>query len=140
MSAKPSRRALKITSAAIVAVFIVIIAAGLIKERLSGPPPPRPTDAQAVEAKDAVAAALRAEGDDISNYRVTTGRRIRSLGKEARSRHVLQLALLGGSRRHFYLVDVSSHQIVVHAEIESLLDAGYDEYGELVHLLGLRQN
>jgi hypothetical protein len=112
---------------------------GLVRERFFASAAPSPTVDQVAEATDAVSSALRAKGDDIANYKLRMGKRVRPLGKEGGSRRVLQVALLGGSTRHFYLVDVATHEIVVHAEVDSILDeTKFDDYGELVHLLGVR--
>jgi hypothetical protein len=107
----------KITSIVVVLIFVLIIAAGLIKEYYPSPWT-RPTDSQILAAKTLVASALQSRGENASDYQVVTANRLRRIGTSEHPVRVLQVSASHNQTRHMYLVDINSNTIVMHSEID----------------------
>jgi len=107
----------KITSIVVVLIFVLIIAAGLIREYYPSPSA-KPTESQILAAKTVVASALQSEGDALSNYRFVASDRIRHLSRNEDSKRVLEVSAYNNMTRHTYLIDMDSNGIVVHSQVD----------------------
>lgn len=113
------------TSILIVAVFVVIIIAGVVKE-LFGSLASQPTPAQIVAARAAVASALTARGENVSNYAFSVAAKVRRVAWNGYARDVLMVTLTNASTRQAYLVDVDSGTILLRAELDTFGSNGTD--------------
>jgi uncharacterized protein (UPF0333 family) len=114
----PKKRFLKIAAVAVVAIFIIIIAAGLVKEFFFSSLSHRVSQTEASEAKAIVASALQAEGDNISNYSFSTGHKSVTRYYNGRTVTVLQAILQNGTTTHLYLIDISAGKILAHSKTD----------------------
>ncbi len=130
------RNPVKIFSIAFVAVFIMILALGVLN---AGPSEAyaAPDSGQIEAARSLVSADLQAGGEDIDDYEVqVTNRMVGFIGKRGGngmhpmepgpdgiscpgrsgcSRSNVEVILKGNSSSHLYVVDTSSRKIVMHS-------------------------
>jgi|GEM_PF-4978538 len=104
-----------LTSIIIVAIFIAIIAIGVIRER-SSEKRPIPTDEQMTLTRNIISSSLKDSGDDISRYNLTVSKRAKFLEHYNDSIEILQACLSSNATRHMYLIDLNTRQILMHTQ------------------------
>jgi hypothetical protein len=126
------RNVWKMVSIVFIALFILILAWGLMNTR-SRPAFTEPTQEQIDMAKGVVAQDLQARGDSIDNYEVLVTNRIVGLfgrphlsneepaiepfGKMGNFRN-LQVSLRGNTTAYLYIVDIGSGKVVMRSFTE----------------------
>jgi len=101
---------------AFVAFFCVIIVFGLIRMYHFEPPRSAVQPLQADLAEKIIEQDLSKSGDNITNYRLQVSKMARRFIRDSMSRSIIQVSLYDSSKRHLYLVDADSGEIVMHSE------------------------
>jgi hypothetical protein len=112
----PAKRIIK-TSIIIVGIFIIIIAAALIKEFYFDSHP-KITESQMNSAKLAVENALQSKGDGISNYQYSFSKKIKNIGHDENSIPTIQLSLCNNSTKQTFLINLDTQEIIMHSEVD----------------------
>jgi len=111
----PRKNILKIISIIVIAIFILIIIFGAAKEYILAPSN-KPTTVEMNSAESIIASDLLAKGDNINNYQVTFGQKIKTLDNVDNLTSIIQVCLSNNSKRHVYIIDVTSSQVVMQTE------------------------
>lgn len=131
----PKALLLKISSGIIVAIFIIIIIAGLISDYYPRRNPTVVVQDETLLAKTLVASALEDVGDSITNYQFETSKQIRHFEKDNKAPNVIQVCLNNSVSRQIYIIDVDSKTILMHSEIVVYTSGAdlnyYGRYAEL---------
>jgi len=106
----------KIIALAFVAVFCVIIVISMIRLYHFEPHRSFANLAQLDLAKSVVSQDLSKQGDNISNYKLQASDMARGFARDGLNKNIIQISLYDRSKRHLYLVDVDSGEIVMHSE------------------------
>ncbi len=120
MKADKKRRTLRIVSIAIVALFIIIVIAGIVRDVYRDWQ--KPTQAQADSALGAAQAAL-----PDGNYTFSTRGGIRD--------NALIVTAANGSERHTFVVSVENGTVLLHVEADGADAARYCKRVDACHLV-----
>lgn len=101
---------------AFVAVFCIIIIFSLVRLYHFEPHRTAVQPSQVDLAEKAVAKELNNSGDSISNYNLQVSDMARGFSENDANKSIIQISLYDHSKRHLYLVDADSGQIVMHSE------------------------
>ncbi len=122
MKAKKRMSTLKIVSISIVALFILIVIAGIVRDSMRDGRTPTQAETDATTA--AVQSALNATGYDLS---------VRGGVRDG----ALVVVAANGSEHHTYVVDVQTGAILFHVEADGANASRYCERLDVCHLLGM---
>jgi hypothetical protein len=106
----------KIIALAFVAVFCVIIVISVIRLYHFEPHRSFANPAQVDLAKGVVSQDLSRNGDNISNYKIQASDMAREFARDGLNKNIIQISLYDRSKRHLYLVDADSGDIIMHSE------------------------
>jgi hypothetical protein len=115
-----SKKLLKISSIAVIAIFLLIIALGLIRECYSRHSSAQLTASQLQAVKDVVQASLQAKGDDIANYQFSISNKMMRPEQKERQSSLIAVCLYSNSTRLAYLIDINSTEIALSSETRIL--------------------
>jgi len=101
---------------AFIVVFCIIVVFGIIRFYHFEPPRAAANPSQIDLAEKVVAQDLSSRGKNISNYKIQVSGMARGFARDGVSKSIIQVSLYDKSRRHLYLIDADSGQMVMHSE------------------------
>jgi len=105
----------KVIAISFMVLFCVIIISGLIRLYHSEPYRTAAQPFQVDLAKKVVAQDLANAGENISDYKVQLSD-ARKFPRDGTDKSLIQVSLYKNSKRHLYLIDADSGEIVMHSE------------------------
>lgn len=114
-SHEPKISKIKLTSIIVVSLFVIVIAAALVKEFYFDSYQ-KLTDDQVRSAEHVIEKVLLADGDSISNYQVSSSKRTKAIGDD-KATHVIQISLCNSSIKKSYLINVDNMEIVMRSQV-----------------------
>lgn len=106
----------KTVSVVFIVLFFLILIVGIMRAYHFKSSFITATEDQVNSARTIVSQELQNKGEEIDDYEIYVGNKIRKHGRNAKS--IIQVSLLKDSTRHLYLIDIDSHEIVLHSETE----------------------
>jgi uncharacterized protein YpmB len=104
----------KITAIAVIAIFLIILACGLVKlYHFKSSFSPITPEQQAMVNR-AVNQDLMGKGDAIDNYNENLPDKIRKMHDDQNTRAIIPVFLQNSTTRHLYIVDANSGEIISH--------------------------
>ena len=135
-------RVWKMVAIAVIIVFALLLAGGLIKAHYIRSSFVKPTQAQADYAAKIASEKLQSTGINPSAFQVQTGRMMRAMHYNADKKLMLQVSFYNNSTTHTYLVDVTSGEIILHSETDTYIAFGehqnkrhYDDHFEINNMM-----
>jgi len=116
--AKPIRNVWKIVAIVFILLFVAALAAGYFRAHRFKSSFKATTPDIADFAKAVVATELKANGEDIANYEVHIGNKVRKVNREGVSTNIMHVSLQNDSTRQAYLVDLTNGEVVMHSKTE----------------------
>jgi hypothetical protein len=112
----------KIVAIGVIAIFVLFIVVGLIKEHYIRSSFVRPTQAQIDYATRIARDRLQSSGKDVSSFHIEVGERMPRPPNDKNARTLLQVLFYNDTTTHAYLVDISSGEVIMHSETEIYKD------------------
>ena len=113
-----SQKIWKIVSIAVVIVFMLVLAGGLIKVFYFKSSFVKPTQGQIDDATRIAIKKLQSTGVNASAFQIHVGSKIRKIYNDGVSNTILQVSFANNSTSHTYLIDVNSGEVLLHSETE----------------------
>ncbi|MBU2561736.1 MAG: hypothetical protein KKD17_05545 [Nanoarchaeota archaeon] len=117
--ATKKRNVWKIVAIAMVVVFVLIVAGGIIKLHRFKASFAAATEEQTSSAEAAVMQDLESRGLNISEYTVRVSHKVIGMREGGDDRNIMQVFAEANSSRHSYLIDMDSGKIMLHSQTET---------------------
>jgi len=108
----------KTIAIAVIAVFAVIIIAGVIRTHYIRSSFIKPTQAQIDYATKIATEKLQSAGVNSSGFQMQYGKRMRKMHNGVLNRIIIQVLFYNNSTTHTYLIDVDSGEILLHSQTD----------------------
>ena len=108
----------RVVAIAVIVLFAVIIAVGLIKAHYIKSSFIKPTQAQIDYATKIAAEKLQSTGGNASAFQIQVGRKMRMLHDDGAAKTIIQVSFYNNATTHIYLVDVNSGKVLLHSETD----------------------
>ena len=108
----------KIVAIAVILIFVVIIAGGLIKAHYLRSSFIKPTRTQIDYATKVATEKLQSMGVNSSAFQIQVGRKMRILYKDKITKTIIQVSFYNNATTHTYLIDIKSGETLLHSETD----------------------
>ena len=106
----------KVTAIAVVVLFVLLIAGGLIKAHYIRSSFIKPTQAQIDYTTKIATEKLQSMGINSSAFEIQAGRKMRILHENGIAKTIIQVSFYNDATTHTYLIDVNLGEILLHSE------------------------
>ena len=118
------KRIWKIIAIAVIAIFALIIAGGLIKAHYIRSSFVKPTQAQIDYAAKIATEKLQSSGGNSSMFQIQVGRKMRRLHEDGINMTIIQVSFNNKVTSHTYLIDVNSGKVLLHSQTDMYIAFG----------------
>jgi hypothetical protein len=115
---KKSRNIWKVLAIAFVALFIIIIAAGMLRSHKFREPPVQLTDIQIKNAESIALSDMTLRGSLPANYTIRSPGVARVINADNIKRNVTEVSIYNSTSRIMYIIDVDTGKILVYTNTE----------------------
>ncbi|MBI2656335.1 hypothetical protein HYX03_01180 [Candidatus Woesearchaeota archaeon] len=112
------KRIWKTVAISVVAVFVLIIAGGLVRVNYLRSSFVKPSQSQTDYAAKIAAEKLQSMNVNPSAFQMNVGRKIRRLHDDEAARSIIQVAFNNNASSHTYLIDVNTGEVLLHSETD----------------------